>query len=120
MIKQNSNNNMHGTTILAVRKKNDIVIAGNAPGGAGFTAGTYLGYIILENVRNLASHDNGNTWKTIKENINELNYYTYDSPLILHTLHFGDPQSRERAVILCVRNDIGRDLFLFCTLYGLI
>ena len=29
MIKQNSNNNMHGTTILAVRKKNDIVIAGD-------------------------------------------------------------------------------------------
>jgi DNA (cytosine-5)-methyltransferase 1 len=65
-------------------------------------------YIILENVRNLATHDNGNTWKTIKENINELNYYTYDNPLILNTLHFGVPQSRERAVILCVRKDIDK------------
>tara|TARA_Y100001958_G_scaffold71691_1_gene48345 strand:+ start:108 stop:1529 length:1422 start_codon:yes stop_codon:yes gene_type:complete len=65
-------------------------------------------YIILENVRNLASHDNGNTWKTIKENINKLNYYTYDNPLILNTLHFGVPQSRERAVILCVRKDIDK------------
>ena len=64
-------------------------------------------YIILENVRNLASHDNGNTWKTIKENINKLNYNTYDNPLILNTLHFNVPQSRERAVILCVRKDIG-------------
>jgi len=26
MIKEKSNNNMHGTTILAVRKKNNIVI----------------------------------------------------------------------------------------------
>ena len=29
MIKENSNNNMHGTTILAVRRKNNVVIAGD-------------------------------------------------------------------------------------------
>ena len=29
MIKEKSNNNMHGTTILAVRKKNSVVIAGD-------------------------------------------------------------------------------------------
>tara|TARA_Y100000816_G_scaffold289651_1_gene276553 strand:- start:804 stop:3452 length:2649 start_codon:yes stop_codon:yes gene_type:complete len=64
-------------------------------------------YIILENVRNLSSHDKGNTWKIIKENINKLNYYTYPEPLILNTLYFGIPQSRERVVILCKRKDLG-------------
>jgi DNA (cytosine-5)-methyltransferase 1 len=64
-------------------------------------------YIILENVRNLASHDKGNTWNVIKENLDKLNYYTYENPVILNTLYFGVPQSRERVVILCKRKDLG-------------
>jgi len=64
-------------------------------------------YIILENVRNLASHDEGNTWKIIKGKLNELNYNTYNNPVILNTLYFGVPQSRERVVILCKRKDLG-------------
>jgi DNA (cytosine-5)-methyltransferase 1 len=64
-------------------------------------------YLILENVSNLASHDNGDTWTTIKKHITELNYYTYDTPLILNTLYFGIPQSRERVIILCKRKDLG-------------
>ena len=64
-------------------------------------------YLILENVRNLASHDSGNTWEIIKENIDKLNYYTYDNPVILNTLYFGVPQSRERVVIMCKRKDLG-------------
>jgi DNA (cytosine-5)-methyltransferase 1 len=64
-------------------------------------------YIILENVRNLSSHDEGNTWKVIKNKLNELNYNTYDSPVILNTLYFGVPQTRERVVILCKRKDLG-------------
>lgn len=64
-------------------------------------------YLILENVRNLASHDGGNTWNTIKREIDRLGYQTYDNPLILNTLYFGIPQSRERVVILCKRKDLG-------------
>ena len=64
-------------------------------------------YIILENVRNIASHDKGHTWDTIKKKLEELNYYTYEKPVILSTLYFGVPQSRERVVILCKRKDIG-------------
>ena len=64
-------------------------------------------YLILENVRNLSSHDKGNTWETIKKSIDKLNYHTYKKPVILNTLYFGVPQSRERVVILCKRKDIG-------------
>ena len=64
-------------------------------------------YMILENVRNLASHDSGNTWRVIRESLSELGYETYDPPLILNTLDFGIPQNRERVVILCRRRDLG-------------
>ncbi len=64
-------------------------------------------YIILENVRNLASHDNGNTWSVIKSQIKDLGYFTYDIPLVLNVLHFNVPQNRERVVILCKRCDLG-------------
>ena len=62
-------------------------------------------YIILENVRNLSSHDKGNTWNVIKTTLDELNYHV--CPLILNALYFGVPQSRERVVILCKRKDLG-------------
>ena len=65
-------------------------------------------YIILENVRNFASHDGGNTWKVIKTKINELGYATYECPTILNALYFGVPQSRERVVVLCKRKDLGK------------
>jgi len=64
-------------------------------------------YIILENVRNLASHDDGNTWKTIRQNIRMLGYHTYDEPVVLNVLHFNVPQNRERVVIMCKRIDLG-------------
>tara|TARA_B100001094_G_scaffold100079_1_gene96223 strand:+ start:2692 stop:3999 length:1308 start_codon:yes stop_codon:yes gene_type:complete len=64
-------------------------------------------YIILENVRNLATHDKGNTWNVIRTKIDQLNYYTYEKTPILNTLYFGVPQSRERVVIMCKRKDLG-------------
>lgn len=64
-------------------------------------------YIILENVRNLGSHDDGNTWKVIHTELTKLDYNLYDQPLILNTLDFNVPQSRERVVILCKRKDLG-------------
>lgn len=64
-------------------------------------------YIILENVKNLKTHDNSNTWNTIRDNINNLNYNTYENPIILNSLYYGVPQNRERAIILCKRHDLG-------------
>ena len=64
-------------------------------------------YLLLENVRNLISHDKENTWKVIKKNIDKLGYFTYDKPPILNPLYFGIPQSRERVIIMCKRKDLG-------------
>jgi DNA (cytosine-5)-methyltransferase 1 len=64
-------------------------------------------YLLLENVRNLASHDDGNTWKVIYEYIDKLGYYTYELPVILNAMHFNIPQNRERVIIMCKRKDIG-------------
>jgi DNA (cytosine-5)-methyltransferase 1 len=64
-------------------------------------------YLILENVRNLASHDDGNTWKVIYKSLDDLGYYTYELPVILNVLHFNVPQNRERVIIMCKRKDLG-------------
>ena len=57
-------------------------------------------YIILENVRNLASHDKGRTWKTIEEHLHKAGYRLTPKPLIVSPHYFGTPQLRERVVIL--------------------
>ncbi|MBR5247110.1 MAG: DNA cytosine methyltransferase [Clostridia bacterium] len=57
-------------------------------------------YIILENVRNLVSHDQGNTWKTIHSHLKALGYRLTPVPIIISPHQFGIPQLRERVVIL--------------------
>lgn len=57
-------------------------------------------YIVLENVRNLVSHDNGRTWEIIQSSLRELGYRTTAKPLILSPHYFGIPQTRERVIIL--------------------
>ena len=57
-------------------------------------------YIILENVRNLVTHDKGNTKKIIYNTLKELGYRLTSEPLILSPHHFGIPQLRERVVIV--------------------
>lgn len=57
-------------------------------------------YIVLENVRNLVSHDHGNTWRIIQNNLKELGYRTTAEPLIISPHQFGIPHLRERVIIL--------------------
>lgn len=64
-------------------------------------------YMLLENVRNLATHDNGLTWNTIYENIRELGYHVHEKPIIFSPHFLGHPQHRERVFILCKREDLG-------------
>jgi DNA (cytosine-5)-methyltransferase 1 len=59
--------------------------------------------VILENVKNLQSHDNGNTFKTIIENLQKLKYHVKYS--ILNTCKItGIPQNRERIYIVCFKD----------------
>lgn len=64
-------------------------------------------YALLENVRNLASHDHGNTWKVIHDSLVEAGYNVIDEPVIFSPHYIGVPQHRERVFIMCVRKDIG-------------
>lgn len=57
-------------------------------------------YIILENVRNLVSHDGGNTWKVIRQHLKDAGYRLTENPLIISPHQLGVPQLRERVVIL--------------------
>lgn len=57
-------------------------------------------YILLENVRNLVTHDNGNTWLTIKTILTDIGYRLTKEPLILSPHQFGIPQIRERVFIV--------------------
>ena len=61
-------------------------------------------YILMENVRNLVSHDNGNTIKVILDGLHELGYQTPELPLILSPHQFGIPQLRERAFLPGIYN----------------
>lgn len=57
-------------------------------------------YIILENVRNLISHNNGNTWATIYNHLVKLGYRLTKNPIIISPHQIGIPQLRERVIIL--------------------
>ena len=71
-------------------------------------------YLLLENVRNLAGHDNGNTWKVIRANLDSIGYNTIEKPIIFSPHYLGIPQFRERVFILCKRKDLGSvDVFEF-------
>lgn len=66
-------------------------------------------FIILENVRNLVSHNGGNTWDTIKETLVVLNYTLTEEPIIMSPHQLGIPQIRERVYILGIHNSLNID-----------
>ena len=72
-------------------------------------------YIVLENVRNLVSHDNGNTWKTIHSHLKSIGYRLTPVPIIISPHQLGIPQLRERVVILGVYDPDNADKDLTIT-----
>ena len=64
-------------------------------------------YLILENVRNLVSHDFGNTYTVIMKYLRDLGYIVNETPIIMSPHQLGIPQLRERVYILGIRNDLG-------------
>lgn len=75
-------------------------------------------YIVLENVRNLVSHDQGNTWKTIHSHLKALGYRLTPVPIIISPHQFGVPQLRERVVILGIYDPENADKDLQITFDG--
>lgn len=67
---------------------------------------------MLENVKNLVSHDKGNTFRVIKNTLTELGYSIHFQ--VLDSKHFV-PQHRERIIIVGFRKDIykGEENFEF-------
>jgi DNA (cytosine-5)-methyltransferase 1 len=63
-------------------------------------------YLMLENVRNLTSHDNGKTWKVISEKLQNLGYIFQDPPTVISPHQLGIPQFRQRVVIIAQRKDL--------------
>lgn len=59
---------------------------------------------MLENVKNLKSHDKGRTFKTIIKHLENLGYYVHHA--VLNSLHFGIPQKRERTIIVGFKENI--------------
>lgn len=54
---------------------------------------------LLENVKNLKNHDNGNTFKTIEKTLNDLGYQIKYK--VLNSMEYGNvPQNRERIYIV--------------------
>ncbi|MEG1759374.1 MAG: DNA cytosine methyltransferase [Alistipes sp.] len=66
-------------------------------------------YIFLENVRNLVSHDNGNTWKVIQQSLKTLGYRLTETPIVFSPHQIGIPQFRERVYILGVYDPLNVD-----------
>ncbi len=60
--------------------------------------------VFLENVKNLASHDKGNTFKVIKATLEEMGYKVFSQ--VLNARDFGVPQNRSRIYIIGFKDDV--------------
>lgn len=67
--------------------------------------------LFLENVRNFAQHDNGNTLKTVLHVLEELDYHT--STQLYNASDFGLPQNRQRFFIVAVDKNFSDKPFEF-------
>ncbi|PIZ00436.1 DNA (cytosine-5-)-methyltransferase [bacterium (Candidatus Howlettbacteria) CG_4_10_14_0_8_um_filter_40_9] len=67
---------------------------------------------LLENVKNLQSHDDGRTYRFIKERIQELGYFVQEK--VLNSMEYGNvPQNRERIYIVGFLSEEAYDRFEF-------
>jgi DNA (cytosine-5)-methyltransferase 1 len=66
--------------------------------------------VVLENVKNLVSHDEGRTFETIKKNLTDRGYHICFKVLNTSSIT-GVPQHRERIYIVCFRDKATYDKF---------
>jgi DNA (cytosine-5)-methyltransferase 1 len=69
--------------------------------------------LFLENVKNLAVHNDGKTFQTMKRVLDEIGYDVYFD--ILDASEYGSAQSRKRIYIVCFRKDMNISEFTFPT-----
>ena len=67
--------------------------------------------VFMENVKNFAKHDNGNTLLVVKKTMEELGYTFYEK--VLNAVDYGMPQKRERIYMVCFRNDLLNTTFSY-------
>lgn len=67
-------------------------------------------YLLLENVKNLQSHDNKNTYRRIRQELESRGYYVRED--IFNTANFGLPQKRSRIYIFATTEELP-DGFMF-------
>ena len=61
-------------------------------------------YVLLENVKNLYRHDNGNTYARIEQELQNEGYHVF--PNIFNTVDFHLPQKRSRVLIFATTEDM--------------
>lgn len=67
--------------------------------------------VFMENVKNFATHDNGHTLEVVKGTMEELGYTFYQK--VLNAVDYGVPQKRERIYMVCFRDDLAVDSFVY-------
>ena len=70
-----------------------------------------LKYFILENVKGLTNHDNGNSFKVILQELEKAGYKVFYQ--VLNSVDYGVPQMRERIYFVGIRKDLVGDDFQF-------
>lgn len=61
------------------------------------------GIVVLENVKNLIYHNSGETFKRMKEELEQINYKVFYD--VLNTQDYGIPQRRNRVFMVCFKKD---------------
>lgn len=70
-----------------------------------------LKYFILENVKGLTNHDNGNSLKVILKELDKAGYKVFHQ--VLNSIDYGVPQMRERVYFIGIRKDLIPNNFEF-------
>ena len=67
--------------------------------------------VFMENVKNFVTHDDGKTLEVVRGTMEELGYTFYAK--VLNAVDYGVPQKRERLYMICFRNDLMVDSFVY-------
>lgn len=67
--------------------------------------------VFMENVKNFATHDKGNTMQVVRTTMTQLGYNLYAK--VLNAADYGVPQKRQRIYMVAIRKDVDSGRFKF-------